>query len=202
MGLDFIDGRGVKVFHTQRVEDAEVGDVVVAEGEEFFDFRFSGGELHVGDVDLGDFAGNVIAAFDLLEVLGIGAVDAVVDIVAFLGGEEVGVGDADLRHDGDGLRVGAVFFSFDLFVQSAVAADLLRELEEVVGGTDTHFAPAVVVEVAVVNFVVVIEDFDVREHGDDGLAGFENVHVALHVHFKEFGGQSNPRQHNHFQCNQ
>ena len=140
----------------------------------------------MGDVDLGDFAGNVIAAFDLLEVLAIGAVDAAVDVIALFAGEEVGVGDADLRHDGDGLRVGAVFFSFDLFVQSAVAADLLRELEEVVGGTDTHFAPAVVVEVAVVNFVVVIEDFDVREHGDDGLAGFEHVHVALHVHLKEF----------------
>ena len=138
------------------------------------------------EFQFGETAAGLQALFSVLQVFVVSIVDLVVELEAFVGALHVGISNTHLCDDADRLTEATGFFCLDLSVVGFRAGDLLRKFEQVVGGADTDFHPAAVIEEAVGGVGEVEVHTDVREHHDDGLVKFENVDVTLHIDFIQF----------------
>ena len=177
----------MEIFDTQRVEQAVICHIVVADGKVFGDFSFHSFQTAVRQFQFRNLTGNLFGFFGFGKVFSENIVGTQINIQHLFRGDQIAVGDTHLRHDGDRLSVTAVFIGIDLCIISHITGDLTGQSQKIVCGTDTDFHPAVVIKEAVVAVGEINKHPHVGEHGNDGLAALQHIDVFLHVDFKQFG---------------
>ena len=172
--------------NAHRVKNSIIRNVVIAQRHQTFNLGLRRGKPHVIEFQRGEFSGDRAVRFRPLQILIVSRVNLVIQFEPFTGGNPVRMRDTNLRHHTDRLRKAPGFFRFNLRAVRHVTRNVLRQLQKIVGRTDSQFIPAHVVEEGVRAVGEVRVNPDVREHHQNRLAAFDDVDVFLNVDFIEF----------------